>query len=90
MLPTNSKSYALGSLPRTRQRPPARARLKGAAANVGGESLRQAAYAIEKSADARDLSAAAASGLPALETRLLELKLVIEEEWNADQNPGTN
>ncbi|MGB9031186.1 MAG: PAS domain S-box protein [Acidobacteriaceae bacterium] len=63
--------------------------MKGAAANVGGESLRQAAYAIEKAADARDL-AAVASGLPALETRLLELKLVIEEEWNADQNPGTN
>ncbi|MGD0367809.1 MAG: PAS domain S-box protein [Acidobacteriaceae bacterium] len=59
--------------------------LKGAAANVGGEVLRQAAYAIENAADARDL-AAVTSGLPALEAKLLELKLAIEEECCAHQN----
>jgi PAS domain S-box-containing protein len=59
--------------------------LKGAAANVGGEALRHAACAIENAADARDLAAVAA-GLPALEAKLLELKLAIEEECCADQN----
>jgi HPt (histidine-containing phosphotransfer) domain-containing protein len=59
--------------------------LKGAAANVGGEALRQAAYAIENAADARDLSAVAGA-LPALEAKLLELKLAIEEECCAHQN----
>jgi PAS domain S-box-containing protein len=63
--------------------------LKGAAANVGGEALRQAAYAIENAADARDL-AAVTSGLPALEAKLLELKLAIEEECCAHQNHGSD
>jgi HPt (histidine-containing phosphotransfer) domain-containing protein len=56
--------------------------LKGAAANVGGESLRRAACAIEQAASAGD-SSAVSSALPALEMKLLELKHAIEKEWYA-------
>ena len=56
--------------------------LKGAAANVGGEALRNAACAMEKAAAAEDLTAVSAA-LPALEAKLLDLQHAIEEEWNA-------
>ena len=54
--------------------------LKGAAANVGGEALRQAASAIETAAAAGGLAEASRS-VPDLEAKLIELKHAIEEEW---------
>ncbi len=56
--------------------------LKGAAANVGGEALRRAAYTAERAAEAGELRAVA-SAMPELEGAWLELKKAIEEEWDA-------
>ncbi len=54
-------------------------RIKGAAANVGGERLREIGYRMEELAKQGDLSAVSAL-IPALEKEFAELKLVMEEE----------
>jgi HPt (histidine-containing phosphotransfer) domain-containing protein len=55
--------------------------LKGAAANVGGEALRERAHAMEMAAEAGDLTAVA-SAMPELEGAWLELEKAIGEEWD--------
>ena len=63
--------------------------IKGAAANVGGDALRAAAYAMETAAEAGDWSAVG-SAMPALEAKLIELEQTIEEKWNAAKNQGSD
>jgi HPt (histidine-containing phosphotransfer) domain-containing protein len=53
-------------------------KLKGASANVGGESLREAAFEIEKAATAGRLAEALAS-LPDLESRFARLKQAMQD-----------
>jgi HPt (histidine-containing phosphotransfer) domain-containing protein len=52
--------------------------MKGAAANVGGESLRAAAFEIEKAAAAGQL-ADALTRLPDLESRFARLKQAMQD-----------
>ena len=56
--------------------------IKGAAANVGGERLRQVARAMENFADAGDLEAVRSS-IPALESDFLQLSLAISADLQA-------
>ena len=56
--------------------------LKGAAANVGGETLRHAAHRMEMASARGDLNAAA-SAMLGLETEWFALHRAIEEEWDA-------
>jgi HPt (histidine-containing phosphotransfer) domain-containing protein len=58
--------------------------IKGAAANVGGERLRQTAKKIEKAADAEDLATVLAC-MPELEDRFEELKAEIGEQGHGHQ-----
>jgi len=60
--------------------------LKGAAANVGGETLRDAASALEASAIAGDLDAVT-NALPNLDAKLLELKHAIERNGMPPNKP---
>jgi CheY-like chemotaxis protein/HPt (histidine-containing phosphotransfer) domain-containing protein len=59
--------------------------IKGAAANVGGEGLRQVAAGMEKAADGGDLDAVKGA-LAELEAKALELTLAIEASRPASQD----
>jgi CheY-like chemotaxis protein/HPt (histidine-containing phosphotransfer) domain-containing protein len=59
--------------------------IKGAAADVGGERLREVALEMEKAFDAGDLSAAQAC-MAGLEAQFLLLRETINEEWPAEQS----
>jgi PAS domain S-box-containing protein len=63
--------------------------IKGAAANVGGDALRAAAYAMEIIADAGDLCSANAA-LPTLEDKFNDLERAIKENRSEDKNQGSN
>ena len=63
--------------------------IRGAAANVGGEALRAAAYTIQMAANAGDLGAVK-NAMPALEAKLIELEQAIKEKWDGAENQGPN
>jgi PAS domain S-box-containing protein len=63
--------------------------IKGAAANVGGERLCQAALKIETDADDGKMKAVQET-IKELEARFLELKKTIEEEANAEKDRGSD
>ncbi len=58
--------------------------IKGAAANIGGEAMREAAYEMEKMAKAGDLEAVTA-GLPGLETQFARLKEAMDLSMNGEE-----
>ena len=63
--------------------------IKGAAANVGGDALRAAAYAIEIAADSGDLCSAKAA-LPTLQDQFNDLECAIKENRSENKNHGSN
>jgi len=63
--------------------------IKGAAANVGGDALRAAAYAIEIAADSGDLCSAKAA-LPTLKDQFNDLECAIKENRSENKNHGSN